>query len=61
MEKEKRIKEEKLKEQLMRRRRGQEKSERITMKVEEAYKMMEEWTKELERREQATENNLKKQ
>lgn len=37
------------------------KSEKISEKVEDAYRKMQEWTNELERREKLAADNLKKQ
>ena len=61
MEKEKRIEEEKRRQKEYQKRKGLEKTERLIFKVEEAYKKMDDWKEELERREKASEDNLKKQ
>ena len=45
----------------MRMLKGQEKNEKINQKVEEAYRQMMDWQHELERREKAAADNLKKQ
>lgn len=61
MERERRIEEAKRREQEARQRKGYEKNSKIAHKVEEAYKQMMDWQNELERREQAAADNLKKQ
>lgn len=61
MERERRIEESKRKEQELRQKKGQEKNSKIAQKVDEAYRQMQEWQIELERREQAAADNLKKQ
>lgn len=61
MEKERRIEEEKKRQQEHRHKMGQDKTERLIFKVDEAYKKMAEWQQELERRERTAEDTLKKQ
>lgn len=61
MERERRIEEEKRREQNQRYQKGKEKNDKIQQKVDEAYRQMMEWQAELERREKAAEDNLKKQ
>lgn len=61
MERERRIEDEKMRETHMRRVKGQEKNEKIQYKVDEAYRKMEEWQRELARREQQAEENRKRQ
>jgi hypothetical protein len=46
---------------VQRKKQGQEKNERISAKVEDTYKKMEEWQRELEMREQKSAENLMKQ
>ena len=47
-EKERRIEEEKRRQAALRQRQGQQKTERLVFKVEEAYRRMREWQEELE-------------
>ncbi len=61
IERERWVEEQKRKQQEQRQRQGRDKTEKLLYKVEDAYKKMAEWQAELERREKAAADNLKKQ
>lgn len=60
-EKDKKICEDKNKMISTLKRKGQDKNDKIVFRTDEAYKKMEEWKQELERREKTAEDNLRKQ